>query len=175
RWHLLKEMRLPGGIALFLATVLPWFVLAAVRNPEFVRFFFIHEHLERFLTKVHGRYQPFWFFIPILLLTMFPWSLYGVRAIVRAWKERWQHNGDKLLFLLVWTAVIFLFFSASHSKLIPYILPVFPPLALLMGKMFADLADNRGHGHLFGPENIILEVLLVVMSVLAVAYPHVRD
>jgi len=175
RRQLLGEMRLPGGMALFLAVAAPWFVLVALRNPEFAHFFFIHEHFERYLTRVHGRYQPFWFFIPILLLTIFPWSIYGVRAVVRAWKERRQQNGDKLLFLLVWTVFIFLFFSASHSKLIPYILPVFPPMAILMGKMFADLVDNRGHRHLFGAENVILGVLLVVMSGLATVYPHVRE
>lgn len=175
RWHLLKEMRPAGGIALFLAITVPWFVLAALRNPEFARFFFIHEHLQRFLTKVHGRYQPFWFFIPILMLTMFPWSLYGVRAIARAWQARQQRNGERLLFLLIWAALIFLFFSASNSKLIPYILPVFPPLALLMGKMISDLADHRDPVHEFVPENILLGVLLILMTALAIVYPHVRD
>ncbi|KAB0664523.1 glycosyltransferase family 39 protein [Oryzomonas japonica] len=175
RWHLLKEMRLPGGSALFLAVAAPWFVLVSARNPSFACFFFIHEHLERFLTTVHDRYQPFWFFIPILLLTMFPWSLYGVRAIARAWGERRSRNGERLLFLLVWAAFIFLFFSASHSKLIPYILPVFPPLALLTGKMFSDLMDGEEQQQAFGPEKALLGALLAVMAVLAIIYPHVRE
>ncbi|MDR3581430.1 MAG: glycosyltransferase family 39 protein [Oryzomonas sp.] len=174
RWYLLKEMRLPGGIGLFLAVTVPWFVLVSLRNPEFPRFFFIHEHIERFLTKVHGRYQPFWFFIPILLLTMLPWSFYAVRAVARAWGERRHQDGERLIFLLIWAAFIFLFFSVSHSKLIPYILPVFPPLAILTGKMFSDLMD-REQQKTFGPESAILGTLLVAMTVLAVVYPHVRD
>lgn len=174
RWYLLKEMRLAGGIGLFLAVTVPWFALVSLRNPEFARFFFIHEHFERFLTKVHGRYQPFWFFVPILLLTMLPWSFYAVRAVARAWSERRHQDGERLMFLLIWAAFIFLFFSASHSKLIPYILPVFPPLAILTGRMFSDLID-REQQKMFGPENAILGTLLVLMAVLAVIYPHVRD
>jgi len=174
RWHLLKEMRLAGGIGLFLAVTVPWFVLVSLRNPEFARFFFIHEHLERFLTKAHGRYQPFWYFVPILLLTMLPWSFYALRAAARAWGERRHPQGDRLVFLLAWAAFIFLFFSASHSKLVPYILPVFPPLALLTGKMFSDSMD-REQQRAFGPENALLGTLLVVMAALAVIYPHVRD
>ncbi|MDR3579220.1 MAG: glycosyltransferase family 39 protein [Oryzomonas sp.] len=174
RWHLVKEMRLAGGTGLFLAVTVPWFALVSQRNPEFIRFFFIHEHFERFLTKVHGHYHPFWFFIPILLATMFPWSVFAVRAVVLAWSERRQRDGGHLLFLLAWATLIFLFFSASDSKLVPYILPVFPPLALLVGKMFSDVMV-REEGQLFRPENVALRVLLILMAIVAVVYPHVRD
>jgi hypothetical protein len=174
RWYLLKEMRLTRGIGFFLAVAVPWFVLVSLRNPEFTRFFFIHEHLERFLTKIHGHYHPFWFFLPVLLATMFPWSLYAVRAVARAWGERRHPNGDRLMFLLAWTAFIFFFFSASHSKLVPYILPVFPPLALLTGKMFSDAMDLEQR-RLFGPENAILTMFLVLMAEAAIIYPHVQE
>ncbi len=143
RWTLLKEMRLLAGIPLFLAVAAPWFVLVMQRNPEFFQFFFIHEHFQRFLTKVHGRYQPIWFFIPILLLTMLPWSFFAPQAIVRAWRRRKEQEGDILLFLIIWAGFIFLFFSKSNSKLIPYILPVFPPLALLVGHLFDRVLDGE--------------------------------
>ncbi|MDR3581469.1 MAG: glycosyltransferase family 39 protein [Oryzomonas sp.] len=174
RWHLLKEMRLTGGIGLFLTVSVPWFALVSSRNPEFARFFFIHEHLERFLTKIHGHYHPFWFFIPVLLATMFPWSLYVLRAVARAWGERRHPGGDRLVFLLAWASFIFLFFSGSHSKLIPYILPAFPPLAILTGKMFSDAMDLEQR-RLFGPENAILAVFLILMAEAAIIYPHVQE
>ncbi|HEY4744199.1 MAG TPA: glycosyltransferase family 39 protein [Desulfuromonadaceae bacterium] len=175
RRNLLKEMRVVSGTFLFLAVTVPWFVLVSLRNPEFPRFFFIHEHLERFLTTVHGRYQPPWFFLPVLLATMFPWSLFIVRAVAQAWKERRHADGERLVFLLIWAAVIFLFFSASHSKLVPYILPVFPPLAMLLGKMFADVTAQREQGATFTWEQGILAGLLVLMTVAAALYPHVRE
>src|SRR6185369_8327593 len=67
RWKLLAEMRIATGLLLFLAVTTPWFVAVSLRNPEFARFFFIHEHFERFTSTVHGRYQPMWFFLPVLL------------------------------------------------------------------------------------------------------------
>ncbi|NJD91029.1 MAG: phospholipid carrier-dependent glycosyltransferase, partial [Geobacter sp.] len=76
RWRLLLEMRIVTGLALFFAIAAPWFILVSMRNPEFARFFFIHEHFERFLTKVHSRYQPFWYFIPVLIGIMLPWAIF---------------------------------------------------------------------------------------------------
>lgn len=141
RWRLLGEMRLLTGIPLFFLVSAPWFAAVSWRNPEFARFFFIHEHFERFLTKTHGRYKPFWYFVPVLAGTMLPWSFFIPTAIKGVWKERLSSEGESRLYLALWALLIFLFFSKSDSKLIPYILPVFPPLAILMGSAFARLED----------------------------------
>jgi len=138
-WRLLREMRIWTGIPLFLAVCAPWFLFVSLKNPEFPRFFFIHEHFQRFLTKVHGRYEPAWFFIPVLLGGMLPWSFFfagTVRDLVR-------HRDRRQLFLLLWAGVIFVFFSASSSKLIPYILPVFPAIALLVGVSLSKSLDTH--------------------------------
>ena len=174
RWYLLKKIRLASGIALFLAVTLPWFVLVSLRNPEFARFFFIHEHVERYLSTVHGRFQPLWYFGPILLLTMFPWSMYIIRAVRQAFAERHREQGGFLLYLVIWATVIFFFFSVSQSKLIPYILPVFPPLAILLGKLFSDHMEKRAEGQ-FLPENILLCIILFSAAVLFALYPHVKE
>ena len=141
RWSILREMRLFSGGALFLLVSAPWFVLVSLRNPEFPQFFFIHEHFQRFLTTVHHRYQPIWFFLPVLLGTMLPWSPFLPAALRKVWRERGTHV--QTLFLLLWAGVIFAFFSESDSKLVPYILPVFPPLALLIGNWFASESSGR--------------------------------
>ncbi|MBI5657554.1 MAG: glycosyltransferase family 39 protein [Geobacter sp.] len=170
RWRLLKEMRLLTGIPLFLAVAAPWFVLVSLRNPEFARFFFIHEHFERFLTKVHGRYQPFWFFIPILLLTMLPWSFFVPQALAKAWRERKAPSGENLIYLILWAGFIFLFFSKSNSKLIPYILPVFPALALLVGRLFCTILDGE---ELPARVTMVLATILCIVGLGAMVYPHV--
>jgi 4-amino-4-deoxy-L-arabinose transferase-like glycosyltransferase len=172
RWRLLREMRLATGILLFLLIAAPWFVLVSLRNPEFAHFFFIHEHFERFLTKVHGRYQPFWFFIPVLIGTMLPWSLFIPAACRGVWRERHGAEGSSRLYLLIWAAFIFLFFSKSDSKLVPYILPVFPALALLMGDALAKILDGeftplRRHAWLAGGILTILGVGLILYPQLA--------
>lgn len=170
RWRLLREMRLATGILLLLLIAAPWFILVSLRNPEFARFFFIHEHFERFLTKVHGRYQPFWFFIPVLIGTMLPWSLFIPAACRGVWRERQGAAGSSRLYLLIWAAFIFLFFSKSDSKLVPYILPVFPALALLMGDALAKILDGeftplRRHAYLAGG-------ILAILGVGLILYPH---
>ena len=139
-WRLAGRLRLLAGIALLLALTLPWFVAVSIANPEFFRFFFIHEHFERFLTKGHGRYQPPWYFIPVLLAGMLPWTVTMVDALARAWKRDPQQGFQVQRFLLIWAAVVFVFFSASGSKLVSYILPMFPALALLIGARLTQLS-----------------------------------
>src|SRR6266540_2744361 len=74
----------PGGL-LFLAITAPWFVAVSLANPEFFRFFFIHEHVERFLTREHDRYEPLWYFVPVLLLGIVPWTVSLFPALWSAW------------------------------------------------------------------------------------------
>lgn len=146
QWRRLRPLYLPSGVAVFAAVAVPWHVLVARSNPGWAHFYFIHEHLERYLDKGHGRYQPAWFFIPILLLGLFPWtgflwSSYR-EALAGGWSRRKEHA--EAWFLAIWPAFIFLFFSASKSKLIPYILPVFPPIAVVSGRWLSatlPLAD----------------------------------
>lgn len=169
RWRLLREMRLASGTLLLLAVTAPWFVLVSLHNRDFADFFFIHEHFERFLTTAHGRYQPFWFFIPILLLTMLPWSFYVPRALVHGLRTRLRQDGDPRFFLVVWVVFIFIFFSASHSKLIPYILPIFPALAMLIGIMFADFtAEREGKAHVTAESRILAAILIIAAIGIAV-------
>ena len=163
-WKLLSRLEIVRGGLLFLAITAPWFVMVSLANPEFPRFFFIHEHFERFLTKEHDRYQPAWFFVPVLLLGMLPWIVALVPALLRAWPRRAVEGFDARRFLLVWCAVVFVFFSASSSKLLPYILPLFPALSLLVGDYLRS-ADRRV---LFAQA----AVTLLVGAALAVAAPR---
>jgi 4-amino-4-deoxy-L-arabinose transferase-like glycosyltransferase len=139
QWHRLRPLYLPSGVLLFLAVAAPWHLLAAQRNPGWANFYFVHEHWERFTTTQHGRRQPWWFFAPILLLGLFPWTGFLWSALRGLPRPRWRLDAvsARPWFLVVWAAFIFLFFSKSQSKLIPYILPVLPPLALLIGQWFS--------------------------------------
>jgi 4-amino-4-deoxy-L-arabinose transferase-like glycosyltransferase len=138
-WRLAGRLHLAAGSALLLALTLPWFIAVSRANPEFLHFFFIHEHFERFLTKQHGRYQPPYYFIPVLLAGMLPWTITLIDALARAWKRDPQRRFQAQRFLFLWAAVVFVFFSASSSKLVSYILPMFPALALLTGARLAQL------------------------------------
>jgi 4-amino-4-deoxy-L-arabinose transferase-like glycosyltransferase len=141
-WSLWRRLHLPRGLAIFLAITAPWFIWVSLRNPEFFQFFFIREHFERFLTKVHSRYQPPWYFIPILLAGMWPWTILMAAAVLRALFGEVRGTFMPKRFLLVWAVFIFAFFSASSSKLPSYILPMMPALALLIGHYGANLSGR---------------------------------
>ncbi len=136
KWAALKLAFNPVGIVLFFALTLPWHVLAHLRNPEFFDFYIIHEQILRFLTTAHSRVQPFWMFIPVVIFGFFPWISYFYRGCSQAFKliRSGIDRHHTLSFLLIWSAFIFIFFSASNSKLIPYIVPIFPALSILIGR-----------------------------------------
>jgi 4-amino-4-deoxy-L-arabinose transferase-like glycosyltransferase len=140
QWHRLRPLYLPSGVALFLAVAAPWHLLAAQRNSQWAHFYFVREHWERFTTTEHGRYEPFWYFIPVIALGFFPWTgaLWSAlrSRLTGGWAGR-RENADTWFFV-TWAVFIFLFFSKSQSKLVPYILPVFPPLALIVGAWLAE-------------------------------------
>lgn len=145
QWRVLREIYLVQGTVLFLAVAAPWHVLVARANPEFLHFYFIHEHLERYLTTVHQRYEPVWFFVPVLLAGFYPWTAFLPYALRDAVRGLWTHRRerDDAWLLLLWAALTFLFFSLSDSKLVPYVLPVWPPLALLVGRWLDRACEGQ--------------------------------
>lgn len=123
---------------------LPWYVLSAIRNPEFVEVFLIDHNLNRFLTPVFQHQQPFWFFGPILVLGLVPWSAFLLPGLRRAWLL-WRTGelaGSPSLYVGCWALCPILFFSLSSSKLPGYILPAIPAAALLLARTMAGFLDR---------------------------------
>ena len=136
-----KRLHAMLGVPLFLLIAAPWFIAVSLKNPDFPEFFFVHEHFARFLTTVHQRVEPWWFFLPLLLLGVFPWGLTSIRACANAWRASGPTPEFKpLRFLLIFALFTLVFFSMSGSKLAPYIQPMFPPLAALVGVCVAERA-----------------------------------
>lgn len=147
-WHrqpgALTRLHWLPGLALFAAITVPWFVLAARANPDFLEFFFLHEHFQRFTSTVHNRAGPLWYFVPIVVLAVAPWIAPAVAGLVRAWRSGPDREAvSTRRFLLFWCAIVFVFFSVSQSKLPAYILPIVPALALLAGDALAGGALRR--------------------------------
>lgn len=132
-WRVWRRLHIITGLLLFLAISAPWFVLVSMRNPEFAWFFFVHEHFLRYTTKIHQRAEPWYYFIPLLIAGGLPWIIVMLDAAWNSWKAEIGKTFQARRFLLIWCAFVMLFFSASGSKLPPYILPLFPALALLTG------------------------------------------
>jgi len=138
-FQLWRRLHLVSGAAILLVITVPWFWLVSQRNPEFARFFFVHEHFERFTTTVHHRVEPWWFFVPLALVAFLPWT--GLWLRMAKW-VRQSPRGSAFQaerFLATWALVILVFFSLSGSKLPLYIQPMVPALALLGAAVLAEL------------------------------------
>ena len=129
------------GIASFCLTALPWYIACARRNPDFLRVFIIEHNFKRYLTPEFQHIQPFWFYIPIILIALFPWTIFLIPATRLSLETARTRNSNfaSVLFLICWAAFPLAFFTASNSKLPGYILPSVSPLALLLA---AALAAN---------------------------------
>ena len=132
-WKILNQIRIISGSLIFLIITAPWFVLVSIKNPEFLEFFFIHEHFQRFAQNSHNRNGPIYFFIPLLLVGILPWVPQLPMAFMSAIK-RTKNSYLVNRLLICWVVVIFVFFSISSSKLPGYIIPIFPAIAILIAK-----------------------------------------
>ncbi|MHB9098563.1 MAG: glycosyltransferase family 39 protein [Syntrophales bacterium] len=171
RWRETFALVSPVGILLFGAITLPWLILVQQANPDFFRFFFIQEHLLRYATRMHDRYQPVYFYLPIILAGTLPWCAFLPETL-----RDFRRKADGLFgsverrFLITWIATILIFFSISSSKLIPYIAPVFPPLAVFFGHLFRRYEDeaNAAGGGTAVPLKYRLTVILQSLLFIAV-------
>jgi 4-amino-4-deoxy-L-arabinose transferase-like glycosyltransferase len=137
-WALLAVLLIAG----------PWLWLASRRNPEFAHFFFVVQHFQRYLNRQgFDRYQPAWFFVPVLVAGFLPWTTLLPGAVAQGLaRARGGDRGSSML--LIWSAFVLAFFSLSQSKLMPYIVPMFPALSLLTGRALTQLPARRLATHL---------------------------
>jgi 4-amino-4-deoxy-L-arabinose transferase-like glycosyltransferase len=165
RWRDAFRLLHPAAIAAFCVTALPWYVLCARRNPDFFRVFVIDHNFKRYLTPEFQHIQPFWYYIPILLLAAIPWTIVLAGTAVRAlrmWTR--ERPAPVTLFLLGWAIFPIVFFSASKSKLPGYILPAIPPVSLLLTRQLFSSARRtvlapRWTGVSAGLTNLALAVV----------------
>jgi 4-amino-4-deoxy-L-arabinose transferase-like glycosyltransferase len=139
RWHVWT------GCAVTAAVSLPWLWLVFRENGySFISTFFLNHNVARYVTGIHHHSQPVYYFIPVLIALLFPWSGFLILLAkspvktIRSWRE-WDSS---MVFLFCWALFPIIFFSFSDSKLAGYILPSFPPIALIMGARFSEFVDK---------------------------------
>jgi 4-amino-4-deoxy-L-arabinose transferase-like glycosyltransferase len=151
-----KTLWLPG-IALFCAISLPWYLAVQLRNPEFFRVFFLQHNLERFSSNLYHHHAPFWYYLPVTLLALVPWTVFVVAAFVESARLWWAERSTNAranencepqfrIFLLLWLIVPAVFFSISKSKLPGYILPAVPAGALLLADYLRRHLEQEDDG-----------------------------
>ncbi len=129
------------GIVLFCAVSLPWYGAVQVRNPQFFREFILQHNLARFGSNLYHHKEPFWYYIPVMLLALVPWTAFVLAAFFEIvgvwWRERralLQSADAWNAFLIIWWIVPVAFFSISQSKLPGYIAPAIPAGTLVLAE-----------------------------------------
>lgn len=141
-WQILLRLWDFRGSLILLLVGLPWFVLVSIDNPEFLKYFFFQEHVERYLTSYSHHGEPGYYFVGILTVGLLPWTFLLPWGLGQGLSPKSPIDRQDTLFLGLWAGVVLLFFSLSRAKLAPYILPALPPLALLLGRA----VDGGGQG-----------------------------
>lgn len=138
RWRDIPRYYVISGAVLLFAIAAPWHILMQLKHPDFFHFYFMEQHFLRYLTSISGREKPLWYLPVILLGGLLPWCAWLPQAIKAHWPAsmRERQNYATEIFLILWALVIFVFFWVSQSQLSPYILPIFPALALILGRYF---------------------------------------
>jgi 4-amino-4-deoxy-L-arabinose transferase-like glycosyltransferase len=145
RWRDAFRCLHPVAIASFCFTALPWYILCARRNPDFFHIFIIEHNFKRYLTPEFQHTQPFWYYLPIVFIALFPWFFFLVPSLQRAFAKGRSNQPDwpALLLFALWAGFPLLFFSISKSKLPGYILPALPPLVMLLATTVAKQSAKK--------------------------------
>ena len=171
RGIVLHGWRVVPGIILTAAVSIPWFWLAFRENGfGFISTFFINHNLARYITGIHHHSQPFYYFLPVLIALIFPWSGWLVLLVSRfRWNtfRRWREWNPFTVFLACWFLFPIVFFSLSDSKLAGYILPSLPPLALMLGILISREIEQKSRLRAVAAVQLILSAAMAIAAPIA--------
>ncbi len=139
-WFLRKSPRtIVITLAVGAGVAAPWYILATIRNgPAFLQELIIQHHVERFLTGNDMHARPWWFYIPVILAGLFPWT-----PTLALLFRKPLYADPRTRFFLAWFAFGFVFFSVSAGKLPGYLLPLLPAIAALCGIALTQASNPR--------------------------------
>jgi len=148
RLSFLKEMQIPMGVLICSAIAAPWYLMMEQANPGYLDYFIFKQHFGNFLggegVLAPRHPEPFFYYLPVLLGGMLPWSLMLPQALAKAMRKDRDAGRGLSRYLVVWVFAVFVFFSLATSKLSTYILPLIPAAALLLGRYWHGILDSPG-------------------------------
>lgn len=161
-------MRPLTAIAMVLLVAGPWYVAAGIRTDgAFLEEFFVVHHLQRATSAMDGHSGPIFYYLPVVLAGLFPWSIFAVPALA-LW-VRHLYKGDAcpraLLFVSCWVGVYIAVFSLASTKLPNYVLPAYPALALMIGYFVDNWIRNPEQVHRRWLRGALLTPILVGLAI----------
>jgi 4-amino-4-deoxy-L-arabinose transferase-like glycosyltransferase len=170
RWADIFRLFSPVGLIFFLLISCPWIILVQKANKDFLWFFFVREHFLRYTTTLHHRNHITLMYVPVVLIGALPWSAFLLKALKEGVEKRvLLFKTSEKRFLLAWIFFIFIFFSVSSSKLIPYIAPIFLPVAIFMGHLFRSYEDRTTNFEKGKGRRFLYDLPIVLQSFIFIA------
>ena len=165
-WRILKKMHIPLGVVIYFLVAGPWYYfMYQIHGQIFFDTFFGFHNMTRFTTAEHPERVLWYYYIPVLLVGLFPWTGMLFDALKKSITESSGTSFKNLMFMHIWWIFVFLFFSISKTKLVSYIFPLFPPLAVIIGWNIVRVSRERFPGREFSlaiPSLIMFIVLAAV-------------
>jgi 4-amino-4-deoxy-L-arabinose transferase-like glycosyltransferase len=143
RWRAAGVLGHPHALVLGLGAGLPCYVIEALRHPQLVRFWLGRETAGRYLSGVHGRHEPWWYFAAILPAMVLPWLPEIVRGAARALRREATEAAAQARLWVLWAGLPLVLFSVSGSKRSNYLIPLLAPLALLAASALPAQASRH--------------------------------
>jgi 4-amino-4-deoxy-L-arabinose transferase-like glycosyltransferase len=173
--RLLRRLELLRGGAVFLAITAPWHILVGLKNPEFFWFYFVNEHLLRFVARRHlldYAPMPLYAFLIMAVVWTFPWSAFLPVALRRYWPTGGAGREERgFLFVLLWAASVIGFFALTPSRLEYYSMPAFPALALCVGRLWgAEMAPRSDSALVSGLSYSCFGLLTIAVGLLPASW-----
>src|SRR4030067_1768739 len=176
----IKEAMLFSGAMIFMAIVLPWYILEIRANGwEYINAFFLKHNIQRFTSVNSGHSGPIFYYIPVILIGFFPWSAFLAYAIYkltpRSLKEL-NLNDRLMLFSVIWFSAVFIFFSLSRTKLPNYIASLFPPMALITAMLLKEfLVGNKEESKATKYSALFFSILCLMLAVGFILMPAILN
>jgi 4-amino-4-deoxy-L-arabinose transferase-like glycosyltransferase len=131
------------GLSVFVAISFPWYILMIkLYGNAFIQEFFYNDHIRRVLEAEHKASDKWYFYPGMMIVGMLPWSVFIPNAVIDLYKNLWKNRDNTHLFLAIWIAVVFIICQIAHSKLVSYIFPLYPALAIVVVTFIYDTVAN---------------------------------
>ena len=163
------------GFILFFAITLPWHILMLnIHDPLFFNEYVMKHHVARFLgSEALGRQQPFYFYLLTILWGFFPWIVSTLPILINKiikfdFSFKSENNTQKLIvFAGIISIFTLLFFSSSKTKLITYILPIYPALAILGGYIWYNYVEKGEYSKIINITVYIVGSIFTLAGIVA--------
>lgn len=159
------EMHVIRGTLLYLLIAGPWYyAMYTVHGMEFINTFLGFHNITRFTTPEHASRVTIWYYFPVLLVGLFPWISMLPQAVFNALSDSRIDDMRNLIFMHIWAGFVFLFFTICQTKLVSYILPLYPPLAIILGWNISHMIAKQRHNSTYTSWAVSALIMFVLIG-----------